>query len=218
MLDRTGYAAPPSRRSPLAHRAPIAAADGGLALAEIPFKGKLIVRGEADRIGPALESGAGLALPHLPCMSAASGLVVTLWLGPSEWLAMTPQGEESALAAAMRKALAAEHHQITDVTDYYTVISASGPLVRDALAKLTPLDLHPRAFPEGAVKGSVFGRVPAQLHRPAEGGGDVPRFEIVIRWSHADYLWCLLALAGREYGLPAQKPEGGVRLARPRQN
>ena len=76
--------------------------------------------------------------------------------------------------------------------------------------KLTTLDLHPRAFRAGMVTGSVFGRANATIWQPlddaAEGG---PAFRLFIRWSMADYLWCLIADAGREWGVPEQVPVKG---------
>jgi len=212
MLDRTGYASHPTRRSPLGHRTPIASKDGGARLAERPFAGKIILRGERNAIGPALEDDPGIALPDTACTSAQSGDVAVLWLGPGEWMIMTPESDEKPLAKAIENALSGIHHQAVDVSDYYTVIRVSGEHCAELLARLTTLDLHPRAFTDGVVKGSIFGRVPAILHKPANAA-DAPCFDVIIRWSHADYLWCAIALAGRQYGVPEQLPEGRVKLA-----
>lgn len=214
MLDKTGYAAPPTRRSPLGHRDTIQAGDGRARLSERPMIGKLIIRGAADDIGPALESQAGIALPADACTSAESQDGTLLWLGPSEWMLHCGEGDERVMMATIETALTGIHHQVVDVTDYYTIIRVSGPASRDMLQKVTTLDLHPRSFPAGAIKGSIFGRVPSVLHRPAnEGSDEDPVFDLIIRGSHADYLWCLIAWAGREYGLPEQTPEGRVKLA-----
>jgi heterotetrameric sarcosine oxidase gamma subunit len=100
-------------------------------------------------------------------------------------------GQGTQLAEAMRAALADTHHQLADVSDYYTEIGVSGMRARDLLAKLTTLDMHPRGFQPGQVKGSMFARVPAVLRLAPDA---VPEeFVLTIRWSHADYLWCLLA-------------------------
>jgi heterotetrameric sarcosine oxidase gamma subunit len=107
------------------------------------------------------------------------------------------------------------HFQLADVTDHYTIIRLRGTHARQVLMKLTTLDMHPRAFAEGAVKGSIFGRVQAKLHLPAGESAGAPGFDLIVRWSHADYLWCLIALGGREYGLPEQVPAGRVTLAVP---
>src|SRR5690606_6979318 len=99
----------------------------------------------------------------------------------------------------------------------YTEIELSGRHAREALMKLSTLDLHPRGFSEGDVAGSMFGRTQATLWQSrggdAEGG---PAFILLVRWTMTDYLWCALAEAGREFGLPAQEPIGGEiwRLAR----
>ena len=79
--------------------------------------------------------------------------------------------------------------------------------------KLTTLDLHPRAFKTGMVAGSMFGRTQATLWQAtddAEEGG--PLFRLIVRWSMADYLWCLIADAAREWGAPDQSPVGGETL------
>jgi heterotetrameric sarcosine oxidase gamma subunit len=215
MLDRTGHITQPVRRSPLGHREPIATADGAARLSEKPFTGKLILRGDHAEISPPLANGPGISLPSEPCSSARSGDVAALWLGPSEWMLLTPENDEKALASTIGSVLRPIHHQTVEVSDYYTIIGIGGEHSRSMLAKLTTLDLHPRAFAAGAVKGSIFARVPAIL-RAAGGTAESPAFEVIIRWSHADYLWCLLALAGREFGLPEQRPEGHVTLAPPR--
>ena len=60
------------------------------------------------------------------------------------------------------------HHQLVDVSDYYTIIEVAGPKAREALMKLTTLDLHPRAFKPGMVTGSVFGRANAMIWLPLD--------------------------------------------------
>ena len=93
------------------------------------------------------------------------------------------------------------------------MIEVSGPKARAALMKLTTLDLHPRAFKAAMAAGSMFGRTHATLWQVAddatEGG---PLFRLIVRWSMADYLWCLVADAGREWGMPEQLPVGGEKL------
>ncbi len=215
MLDATGFVSQPVRRSPLEHRQPISSGNGEATLTERKFIGKLIIRGDAGQIGPLMESASGITLPTVPCTSVVAGERIALWLGPSEWMLLTPESEERTVSTAIETALAGQYHQVTDVTDYYTVIRIGGAKAREMLMKLTTLDMHPAKFPEGAVKGSIFGRVPAVLHCPTGASADAPDFDLVIRRSHADYLWCLLALAGREYGLPEQTPDGRVKLAVP---
>ena len=81
--------------------------------------------------------------------------------------------------------------------------------------KLTTLDLHPRAFKAGMVAGSMFGRTQATLWQVTDDGRvgrGGPLFRLIVRWSMADYLWCLIADAAREWGVPEEQPVEGETL------
>ena len=91
-----------------------------------------------------------------------------------------------------------------------TAIDLAGPKARGMLMKLTTLDMDRSAFTEGEVAGSNFGAAQATLWQTAsdeEKGG--PVFRLFVRRSMADYLWCLLAEAGFEWGMPRQAPLSG---------
>jgi sarcosine oxidase, subunit gamma len=72
------------------------------------------------------------------------------------------------------------------------------------LMKVATIDFHPRAFRPGMAVTTNFGRTVAWARLSGES-----TFDIIVRISMADYLWCLLAEAGREWGLPPQTPKGG---------
>ncbi len=202
----------PYLRGPLAHREAISGGGGAAALTPLGGVRRFILRGNRDVLSPKL-ADLGIVLPETACTMANGEKARTLWLGPDEWMILAADGHGATLGDTIREACADTHHQLVDVSDYYTEIGVSGARARDLLGKLTTLDMHPRAFQAGEVKGSMFGRVPASLRLEPDA---VPEaFTLTIRWSHADYLWCQLALAGREYGLPAQEPIGQVTLAYP---
>ncbi len=202
----------PYLRGPLAHREAISAGGGAAALTPLGGGARFILRGDAGVIGGALAEQ-GLMLPEAACTMTSGETARALWLGPDEWMILPADGKEPSVAEAVSTACAGTHHQLVDVSDYYTDIGVSGVRARELLSKLTTLDMHARSFQAGEVKGSMFGRVPATLRLEPDA---VPEaFTLTIRWSHADYLWCQLALAGREYGLPAQEPIGRVTLAYP---
>jgi sarcosine oxidase subunit alpha len=202
----------PYARGPLAHREAISGGGGAAALTPLGEGPRFILRGDQQALGATLAEQ-GVVLPETACTIAASESARTLWLGPDEWMILAVDGYGATLADGIRAACEGTHHQLVDVSDYYTDIGISGARSRDLLGKLTTLDMHPRAFQAGEVRGSMFERVPAVLRLEPDA---VPEaFALTIRWSHADYLWCLLALAGREYGLPGQEPIGKVTLAYP---
>jgi heterotetrameric sarcosine oxidase gamma subunit len=200
----------PFRRSPLFHRPPIQGEGGSLRMEERPFIGKFILRADPKASHLLLRAALGLGLPFDPLTSSTSGETSFLWMGPDEWMLVTSAGEAEGKFTAARNGLAGVHHQIVSVGDYYTIIEVAGAKAREALMKLTSLDLHPRAFKPGMVTGSVFGRVNAMIWLPLGSEGEA--FQLFIRWSMADYLWCAIADAGREWGVPEQVPVKGEAL------
>jgi len=201
----------PFRRSPLFHRPPIKGEAGTLHMEERPFVGKFILRANPKSAVEPLRASLGLGLPFDPLTSSTLGETSFLWMGPDEWMLVTSAAEAELRAASARTALAGVHHQMVAVGDYYTIIEVGGSMAREALMKLTSLDLHPRAFKAGMVTGSVFGRVNAMIWLPLDASPD-ETFQLFIRWSMADYLWCAIADAGREWGVPEQIPVNGERL------
>jgi heterotetrameric sarcosine oxidase gamma subunit len=207
----------PGRRSPLSHRAPIEGDRGAIRIAERQFLGKFILRVDPGEAADLLLGVVGMSLPTLPLSSATAADMALLWLGPDEWMLVAPPEQADAAFADAEKALGGVHHQLVAVGEYYTLIEVSGPRAREALMKLTTLDLHPRAFKAGMVAGSMFGRTHATLWQvaddaPAYGKEDGPLFRLFVRWSMADYLWCLIADAAREFGTPEALPIGGETL------
>ena len=200
----------PRRISALSHRTSVATPGGELRLAEAPFLGKLTLRGNPDRISDIVASTLSLDLPRDVKATALSERATAIWTAPDEWWLVTRAGEETASKSALALALAGEHSQVTDITDYYTTIDVEGPRAREALMKLMTVDLHPRVFKPGDAILAMVGRANPLVHLQAEGS-----FAIHIRISMADYLWCALCEAGREWGLDVPAPKGEVKLHLP---
>lgn len=192
------------RRPALAHREPLAAPSGAAAMTERPFEGKLILRGKPELIGEAAAGVLGEVLPAKVNATATGKRGTAQWLGPDEWLIVTAPGAETALLADLSAALSAKHSQVVDVSDYYTTVVLSGARARDMLMKVTTIDFHTRAFKPGMGVTTNFARTVAWARQTGDAA-----FDIIVRISMADYLWCLLAEAGHEWGLPLQTPKGG---------
>ena len=203
----------PVRRSPLGHRSRIEGEGGVARLAERPFLGKFILRAAPDEAVEPLRQALGFGLPFDALTSSTAGGIAWLWMGPDEWMLVTAPDAGAEAFARAREALAGFHHQLVDVSDYYTAIDAAGPKARELLMKLTTLDMHARAFRTGMVTGAIFGRANATIWQVADDAEESgPLFRLFIRWSMADYLWCALVEAGREWGVPEQVPIKGERL------
>ncbi len=205
--------ADPRRRSPLAHRAPLTAEGGTLTIAERPLLGRLVLRVDADKGDAAVATVIGAGLPKAVAETALSEAATIFWLSPDEWMIVTAAEAEERLAADLGAALAGIHHQIAVVSDYYTAIEIAGARARDLLSKLTTLDMHARAFKPGEARAGIFAKANGVLfQRVADDAGGGPAFDLAVRWSMADYLWCVVAEAGHEWGLPVEHPVAGEPL------
>lgn len=164
----------------------------GVTMAEAPFVGKVNLRGDSGdaTFANAVAGVLGGSLPTEPNTVAVYGDFTVFWLGPDEWLIHTPENGETSLINSLRGTLGDIHAAVTDVSDYYVVIRMRGECAADVLARACPLDLHPRAFPEGGCAQTVFAHASILLHQ-VDGGYDVQ-----VRWTYAQYLWRYFAEAG----------------------
>lgn len=169
----------------------------GLTLAELAVPGQINLRGQASN--PAFLAAAGTVLiarlPVTPNTVQTAGDLTILWLGPDEWLILTPPGAEAGIIARLREVLGSVHAAVTDVSGNRARLRLSGPNARDVLAKGCSLDLHPRRFAPGQCAQTLIVRADAILHQI----DDRPSYDIFPRRSFAEYLWMWLADAMGEY-------------------
>jgi sarcosine oxidase, subunit gamma len=182
--------------SPLA-RPPVSPANG-LILAELAVPGQINLRGRSSDTGFLAAAGSVLdcRLPVSPNTVQTAGDLTVLWLGPDEWLVLTPPGAEAAIIARLREALAGVHAAVTDVSGNLTRLRLAGNHARDVLAKGCSLDLHPRRFQPGQCVQTLILRCGIILHQI----DDRPSYDLLPRRSFAEYLWMWLSDAMAEYG------------------
>lgn len=194
--------APPIARSPLQGLiGPVGGPyEAGVVLAELRFQGKLNLRGNpADATFRAAVAGTIGAEPPAAGRVAEAGGRAILWLGPDEWLLITPPGDEAGVTVALDAALAGLRASATDVSDNYTTLRVAGRKARWVLAKGWPVDLHPDAFGPGRVAQSNLALCNVILRRTGDRGGQ-PAYELLVRPSFARYLWDWLLDASLEVG------------------
>lgn len=183
------------RSSPLARRAAEFAehsAEGprGVRLVEEPFHTQVDLRVHPDspaiaRVEQALE----IALPHhTPNRVTGDQQHAVLWLGPSEWLVVAPDGQVGRIRESVQHALGEAPGSVVDVSANRTMLRLSGSRARDVLEKLCSLDLHPREFGPGQCAQTLIGRTQVILWQV----GAEPSYRIMVRCSYAHYLADLL--------------------------
>lgn len=143
----------------------------------------------------------GVPLPVKAGGLGDNGIVRIVWAGPDDWFIIGPKGQAEALADRLQKALAGQHHAVTDVSSGYTVLHLSGTPVRDVLAQGCPLDLHPRSFAPGMCAGSHFFKASVWLWQI----DDAPVYEVLVRRSFTGYVWLMLERTTAECGLVTRR-------------
>ncbi|MGQ0676378.1 MAG: sarcosine oxidase subunit gamma, partial [Rhodospirillales bacterium] len=175
----------------------------GVWLGERRFRAMLNLRGDPAGAGflAAAEAALGTTLPLEPNRATGAGEARVLWLGPDEWLVLSPPGSEAALEAKLAQTLGPHGGYVTDVGESRATVVVSGMKARDVLAKGCPLDLNPAAFGIDACAQSLVQGVNVTIHRSDADPAAPPRFELIVVRSFADFLWRFLEDAGQEYGV-----------------
>ncbi len=167
--------------------------DGMARVEEAGLRGMITVKGDlgAEAFQSALTRLAGTTFPG-PGEAKVEGEKGLCWMAPDEALVLVPYGEAPNVAAEIAAALHGTHHLVADVSDARAVFTLSGQGAREALAKLTPADLHPAAFAPGQFRRTRLAQVAAAFWMR-----DQSSFEIVCFRSQAAYVFDILKAAAR---------------------
>jgi len=127
--------------------------------------------------------------------TVSTGISTVYWLGPDEWLIVTPGGERPTLAALLEEALGSMHASLNDLTGGHVAVQISGDNAVDVLAMGCTLDLHPASFPTGQCAQTGLARASILLAKV----DDAPTFDIFVRRSFAEYLALWLQKSGARF-------------------
>ncbi|MEO8651601.1 MAG: sarcosine oxidase subunit gamma family protein [Hyphomicrobiaceae bacterium] len=144
---------------------------------------RFIYRG-ASELSPAT---IGIALPTTPMRAHAEGQRTALWLGPDEWLLLSPDADGSAVGAALAETLVGPAASLVDVSHRQVGLIVTGPRAAELLNAGCPLDLDLSAFPVGMCTRTVLAKIEIVLWRTA-----VDDFRIEVARSLAPYVVELL--------------------------
>ncbi len=162
-----------------------ASASGFVQIRDMGLQGMITLRGDLAevKLKKVIQSATGGDMPgqgHV-ALSKTGGAA---WMSPDEVLIMVPYADVADKMAAIDKALFEDHHLAADVSDARCMFSITGDdaLVREALAKLAPVDFSPAAFKVGQFRRSRMAQVPAAMWMAAEGEARVVCFRSVAQY------------------------------------
>lgn len=174
---------------------------GFVQIQEQPPHGMITLRGDFSdaKFKSALKSVCGGAVPTTRKIET-HGETSIGWMSPDELLILTPYGTVNETLEALDTALAGTHFLAENVSDARALFQISGQnaLIRELLAKESPVDLHPDAFAIGDLRRTRLAQVAGAFWLADEGTAYVICFRSV-----AQYVFDLLKVsseAGSEVG------------------
>ncbi|MFU8881823.1 MAG: sarcosine oxidase subunit gamma [Rhodobacterales bacterium] len=170
--------------------------EGLVTVEDLGLIGMITLRADLSHaaVAAALDKALGLPMPPKGCIRPAKGVSQgqAAWMSPDEILLILPYGQTGAAVSSLEASLAGTHHLVQNVSDARAVISVTGPdaHVREVLAKLAPVDLHPASFTVGDFRRSRMAQVAGAFWMPEAG-----RINAVCFRSVAVYVFDLLKAA-----------------------
>ena len=148
---------------------------------EIPFLGYLNLRGKSSQTAflAAVLKVLGCEPPLKANTMVESGDFRIYWLGPDEWLVITPTDQQGKVQADLTKALDGVFSSVVDNSSGLTLVEVSGTNAGALLATDCPLDLHPTVFKAGQCAQTRLAKAGMTIAPLRKGKG----FEVIIRRS-----------------------------------
>ena len=166
----------------------------GILIEEIPFVGKLNLRGNAkDKnfltdVGSILET----ILPTDPNTKVENSDFQVIWLSPNEWLInFLKNNKFSIIHNKFINQLNPEKTSITDISENKTIIRLVGGKSIELLRKFMILDIEKILIDNSKVAQTIFVKIPILIIRN-HLKDQKQSFDIHINRSHANYLKQLL--------------------------
>ncbi|APE43982.1 sarcosine oxidase subunit gamma [Sulfitobacter alexandrii] len=168
--------------------------DNGLVtIREVGPLGMITLRGDlSDKaLGKAVVVAGGVNLPEQRHCNT-EGEQGIAWMSPDELLIMCPYAEVPARLGDLQEKLAGPHFLAVNVSDARAVFDISGDHVREVIAKLAPVDIHPDQFSGTMFRRTRFAQVPAAFWMPDDRSARIVCFRSV-----AQYMFDLLKIAAQ---------------------
>ncbi len=169
----------------------------GVALAELPMMEHFNVRLQAndanllDEIEDALE----ISIPLKPNTFVIAENNLCAWLGPDEWLIISPLDRADRVEAGLRAQMDTKFATLVKLGSAQTIFRVSGNRARDFLSRGIAIDLDPVSFHTNSCAQTVLAHINVLVLNQSQAE---PALDIVVRRSYADHLWRWLLDVGAE--------------------
>lgn len=179
-------------------------ATAAVVLEEFSFTSMFVLRAlePVKDLNKALKEVLGADLPEQPnTVAAGDNDTRIFWLREGQWMVHAPASLHMKLHNGLDKALGDIESSAVDVGDGHILLRLSGARASATVRKNCPLDIHPRAFPDGSMALTRIGQADVLIHFVRNDGDAHPVFDIIVRATFAEYLVRLLYDAALEYGI-----------------
>jgi heterotetrameric sarcosine oxidase gamma subunit len=164
---------------------------------ELGLSRVIVRRGQQASLFRQVSDHFAIELPQGPRRRASRGIAFA-GIAPGQWLA-SKEGGVNEFARDLGEQIGAAA-AISDLTDAYAVLRVTGHAVRSTLAKLVPLDLHPREFAEGDIATTIALHMGVILWRLRDTSQGTPMFEVAVPRSVVDSFGIAIVHAAGEFG------------------
>ena len=165
----------------------------GVTIEELSLSGKINIRGKSSdkefmkNIGSALN----LVLPTEPNVRIFNNNISIMWLGPNEWLVITPENEKDGIISLLKSNLNPQKTAITDVSFNRTILRLEGEKVFTLLSKFLVANLEKILKTNFSVAQSIFIKIPVLFVRN-NTDEEPTSLDLHLNRSHTKYVYELL--------------------------
>ena len=165
----------------------------GVTIEELSLSGKINIRGKSSdkefmkNIGSALN----LVLPIEPNVRIFNNNISIMWLGPNEWLVITPENEKDGIISLLKSNLNPQKTAITDVSFNRTILRLEGEKVFTLLSKFLVANLEKILKTNFSVAQTIFIKIPVLFVRN-NTNKESTSLDLHLNRSHTKYVYELL--------------------------
>ncbi len=178
---------------PVSAMSSAASTDGLVTITDIGPVGMITLRGDlaAKPLQKAAIAAGGVNMPEQGrCLTELDRGIA--WMSPDELLILCRYDEVTLKLTDLQGKLAKQHALAVNVSDARAVFELRGAHVREVMAKLAPVDMHPGSFTPGMFRRTRLAQSAAAFWMPEEGVVHVICFRSV-----AQYVFDLLRVAAQ---------------------